>query len=302
MKLVIQLTLAVLFLALAACSKSDRGDVIRSSGDLVTNGPSADGTVHANAKIFFVLKNINKDQTYTLRAAVGQTLLSDGTPTVDGTLSVNIYKSQDDYISSQATFTFAVSAPTPNENIYEAKFTAPSSGDYVAVISGRSLSTPGIQFFYDLRLMSADNTVLTPFETTTISEASSATSGTITPLTINPGYLNVFSGNTITPPGAYPINLTSNSTTTQGYPQLFVYRDASLALGSLLYSSYTTSTDFIVTKFDMTTGISNTLPADAKNSLAGGVTIPGVDFLNSAPFIVVKGIFSALTYSLTVGP
>ena len=146
--------------------------------------------------------------------------------------------------------------------------------------------------------MSADNTVLTPFETTTIP----ASSGTTTSLTINPGYLNVFSGNTITPPGAYPINLTSNSTTTQGYPQLFVYRDASLALGSLLYSSYTTSTDFIVTQFNLFTGTSDTLPADAKNTLAGGVTIPGVNFTNSGPFIVVKGIFSASTYSLTVGP
>jgi hypothetical protein len=296
MKLAMQLTLVVLFLALAACSKSHQEEVIRPSGEIVANGPGADGSVHENTKIFFVLKNINKDQTYTLRASIGQTVLSNGTSTADGTLSIDIYESLNAYLSSATTVTSAVTITLPYQNIqniYEKTFTAgPSSGDYVAVIRGASLSTPGIQFFYDLRLMSA--AVLTSFETSTLPILASA--GTITPLTIDPGYLNIFSGNSIPSSGAYSINLTSNSTTTQGYPQLFVFADATLSLGNILYSSYTTSTDFNVTNFVT----SPTPTIVSSNTLASGVTITGVNFSASGPYIVVKGIISASTYSLTI--
>jgi hypothetical protein len=303
MKLIVQLALAVLLLiAMAACSKSHKGEVIRSSGDIVTNGPGMDGSVHENKKIFFVLKNINNNQQYILRTAIGETVLSDATTTVvDGTLSIAVYNSLDSYIDSAETIASAATV-TSYPNIYEARFIAHSTGDYIVSISGISLSTPGVQFFYDLRLISTDSAVLTAFET---SETTTilATSGTITPLTINPGYLNIFSGSssTITPPGTYPVNLTSSSTTTQGYPQLFIYDDKSLALDKLLYSSYTTSMDFIVTKFDIATRTSSTLPIDPANTLASGMTITGIVFSESGPYIVVKGIISALSYSLNVG-
>ncbi len=290
--------LTLLALGFAACGKSNPG---LSLGALGVNGPGIDGSVPTGTKRVYTLLNINAGQNYTLRTEIA-TLGTDTTP--DGTLTVSIYESEAAFKSDPTTSVTTLAPLDPQTNfpyVYEANFQAPSSGNYVAVISGTSLTNSTTQFFYDLRLMSADPaavpSVLTSFATTSVPASQT--------VAINPGYIQVYNGNTITSSGTYSINLKTTVTATVAYPQLFVYKDSTLKTESLLYSSVTNSINFIVTDFNFTTSPTSTpRPTDPNNNLASGVTITGVPFTSGTttgnPFIVVKGT-SAVTYTLTVG-
>lgn len=306
MKSSLKLALLTVFLLwLAACARSNTGG-IESSGDLLVNGPGTDSGIHAGIKRFYTLKNINQGQHYTLHAEIG--LLPDET-TPDGTLSVVVYSSESAFKNNEQhpepNITVAP-LPEPNQNVYEAYFAADSpSGDYVVVIDGSSSTDPNVQFFYNLRIMSADPPALTKFITPTVPAVDSQQ---LTPL--NPGYLNIYDGGKITSSGTYTIGLVSNATATSGYPQLFVYKDNTLGVDSLLYSCVTDSMNFIFA--DFTTSPTNTRLLDPMlNNIISGVIITGVTFTSelsssttstTGPFIMLKGVISAVTYTLTVGP
>ncbi len=298
MKFIVKLTLlTLLVLGIAACEKKSTS---LSLGAIIANGPGIDGSVPAGTERVYTLLNINANHNYTLRTEI-PTLGTDTTP--DGTLTVSIYESEAAFKSDPTTSVTTLAPLAPQTNfpyVYEANFQAPSSGNYVAVISGTSITNSTTQFFYDLRLMSADPSGIISFATTSVSAFQT--------VAINPGYLQVYNGGQISSSGTYSINLKTTVTSTLAYPQLFVYRDSKLKTESLLYSSVTNSMNFIVTDFNFTTSpTSTTRPPDPNNSLASGVTITGVQFTSGtgtttppgSPFIVVKGT-SAVTYILTV--
>lgn len=289
------LVAVMLFTALFAC-KTRTGEVaLRSSGEITVNGPQFDGSVHEGTKVLYTLKGIHEKQNYTLRTEIA--LKSDGSSTSsDGTLIVNIYSSADAFRNGQSPLKSADALPTPNSNIYEVNFDAESSDDYVVVISpGKPGSVPGIQFFYNLRLMSADPTanppVLSSFTTVTIPASAEQL---VNPL--NPGYLNIYSGGSVTSEGTFTVSLVSNATTTVANPQMFVYLDSTLTISTLMLSSIPTSADFVVTRFNG--GVPDSANAEHKDA----DVISSVTFTNGGPFIVLKGVVSAVTYTLSIGP
>jgi hypothetical protein len=300
MKLILKPSLvAVLILvALFSCAKKHTGGGgLRSLGDLTVNGPQFDGSVHAGTKVLYTLKEINANQNYTLRTEIG--LRSDGSSTSpDGTLTVKIYTSADAFRNNPDDIVASANPAINNPNIYEVNFTAlpNSSVEYVVVISGDPGSVPGIQFFYNLRLMSADR--LKTFASSVISPGSPAYDAQLT-TPLSPGFLNIYNGGTIDPSDIYSITLTSNATTTIANPQIFVYLDSRLTTNSLLASSISTTTDFVVTRF------SDGVPDNAHAEHRNDNVITGVTFTSGAegPFIVLKGsVISAVTYTLSVGP
>jgi len=279
-KLIVKLTvLAVLILGSAACAKSDNNG-ISSSGDIIVNGLGATGSVQGGLKRFYTLKNIISGQNYTIRTEIP--LLSDET-TPDGTLTVDIYTSESAFKNGEPA-ELAVPALSDHKNIYESNFTAASSGDYVIVLSGASLTTVDNQFFYELRLMSAAAAVLRSFATPTVPASKT--------LTISSGYLHIYSGGAITPSGTYSIRLASTITSTIGHPQMFVYADDTLTINKLLYSSISTSEGFNISSFSGGAPVTLLQETDL---------ISSVTFSGTGPFIVLKGI-STGAYTLTVEP
>lgn len=291
----------MLFAALFACAKKHTdGGGLRSLGELNVNGPQFDGSVHEGTKVLYTLKGIHENQNYTLRTEIA--LRPDGSSTKpDGTLTVDIYPTADAFRNDPGSpLKSALALPAPNSNIYEVNFDAPSASEYVVVLSGKSDSVPGIQFFYNLRLMSADPTVLSSFTTATIPASAEQL---VNPL--NPGYLNIYSGGTITPSGSYNITLVSNATATQVNPQIFVYLDSSLTVSSLMLSSIPTATGgFVITTFNAGDVVTTTeLITNVNTNVISNVT-----FTNQAddgngvggPFIVLKGVVSAVTYTLLI--
>ncbi|MGE5173348.1 MAG: hypothetical protein ACM3MD_05915 [Betaproteobacteria bacterium] len=296
MKLFITLILlAVLALGVAACGKNSTS---LSLGAIDVNGPGIDGSIPAGTKRVYTLRSLNADQWYTVRTEIA----TDPTDTskAGGTLTVDIYASEDAFKNNEAPLISSTPVPT-YPYVYEAYFQANPGGDYVAVISGTSFTNSATQFFYGLRLMSADPAavppVLTSFQTPTVSQT----------VAINPGYIHVYNGGQISSSGTYTINLSSTVTSTIAFPQLFVYRNSgfpgnsALKIEDLLYSSVTDSTNFNVTIFSA--GTPSALPLDPNNNINIGVTIAGVPFTSGtttgSPFIVVKGT-SAVTYTLKV--
>jgi hypothetical protein len=263
------------------------------------NGPGITGSVPVGTTRLYTLANIISDPSHTYAYTVRTTIATLGTGTTpDGTLNVSIYTSEDAFKSDP---TNSVAVLTPDANfpyVYEAYFKAPSSGNYVAAISGASQSISDTQFFYDLRVMSASPPYLTPVTTSVTSTTFQAYSGNVGAIT---DYLGVFSGESPTQSGSYPIKLVASSVTvTTAYPQMFVYKDQSLKISSLLKSSVTVSMNFVVTDF-ISSPTGSALAPDPNNALATGVTITGVPFSNSGPFIVVRGT-SPTQYQLFLGP
>jgi len=300
LKLIIKTAaLAVLVLCLASCAKNSGSTA--PLGALFVDGPGLTGSVPVGTTRLYTLLGIGSGLNYTVRTEIATK--GTGTTAPDGTLTVSIYRSQTDYISDPTT-SIAVLVPDTNYPfVYEANFDAPSSGDYIAAISGAADTISDVQFFYDLRLMSADarGNYLVNF-VSSVTSTMAASSPIIS--TLNVGYLNVYSGGSLTLSGSYPIKInpvpTSAATSTIAYPQLFVYGNSSLKIDSLLYSCVTDSMNFIVTDFTSNPTGSVLMP-DPNNNITNGVTITGVPFTSASPFIVVKGT-STMQYFLTVGP
>ncbi len=287
--------LAVAVICFASCGKNNNTSA--SLATLQVDGPGVDGSVPKGTTRLYTLANISAGLNYTVRTSIAT--LGTDTTVPDGTLTVSIYESEDIFKSNPAN-SFAVLTPsTKYPYIYEINFDAPSSGNYVAAVTGASQTISDNQFFYDLRLLSASDLYLVPFAsymTSTLPAASPLIN------TLTAGYLNVYSGGSLTVSGSYPIKIIPNPlsaiTATISYPQLFVYKDSSLKTDSLLFSSVTNSMDFIIT--DLTGSAPVTLPSDPNNNITSGVTITAL-FSSGAPFIVVKGTSTA-QYYLTVGP
>ncbi len=300
MKLTIKTAILAVFLfSLASCGSSSTST---SLGTLGVNGPGITGSVPVGTTRLYTLVNIFAGLNYTIRTEIST--LGTDTTAPNGTLNVSIYTSEDAF-KSNPTNSVAVLAPNANfPYVYEVNFTAQSSGNYIAAISGKSQTISDSQFFYDLRVMSASQPYRLPFLDTSVTSTQYASSHSVP---TNPGYMHVYSGGTLTLSGSYPIQLIASAVTvTTAYPQLFVYNDSSLKISSLLYSSVTTSTDFTITDFTSSpTG--SVLPPDPNNTLERGVTISSVPFTSAtvsssgSPFIVVRGI-SSVAYELRVGP
>jgi hypothetical protein len=305
LKLIIKTaTLAVLVLCLASCGKNS--GTTTTLGIITVNGPGLNGSVPTGTTRLYTLANIVSGQSYSYTVRTEIATLGTDTTTPDGTLTVRIYESVDKYRSDPTKPITVLTQDTNYPFVYEANFSPTSSGNYVAAISGVSQTVSDTQFFYDLRLMSSSQPYLTSFSTSATSTVPVQTPAIAT----NVGSLQVYSGGTLTPSGSYQVKLfasvTSATTTTPAYPQIFVYDDASLKIDRLLYSAVTDSMNFIVTVFNA--GTPSTLPSDPNNNLTNGVTIPGVPFTSASgttvpgsPFIVVKGT-SASQYNLFVFP
>ncbi|HEX9135558.1 MAG TPA: hypothetical protein VF905_01270 [Nitrospirota bacterium] len=310
MKSVLKQTLvgALLFAALFACAKKHTdGGGLRSLGDLNVNGPQIDGSVHASTKVLYTLKEINENQNYTLRTEIG--LRSDGSSTSpDGTLTVKIYTSADAFRNNPDDIVASPAAPAINNpNIYEINFKAlpNSSGDYVVVLTGNSESVPGIQFFYNLRLMSADPTALAGVLTAVTSNETGTTYEIQHANPLNPGFLNIYNGVASLGTSTIAIdlvsgtiNLVSNATTTIANPQIFMYLDSTLTVSSLMLSSIPTTTELVITSFNAGIPVTTTKTSINVNTNV----ISNVTFTGGGPFIVLKGVASAVTYTLTIGP
>lgn len=292
----------MLALCLASCGKNS--GTTTSLGIITVDGPGLNGSVPIGTTRLYTLSNIVAGLNYTVQTEIA----TKGTDTTapDGTLTVSIYESAAAFSSDPTNSITVLTQNTNYPYIYEATINnAPSSGNYVAAISGVSQTIGDTQFFYDLRLMSASPLYFAPFITSATPTVPRSTPSTA----INVGYLQVYSGGSLTLSGTYPVKLvasvTSATTTTAAYPQLFVYGDDSLKIDSLLYSAVTDSMNFNVTVFSA--GTASTLPPDPGNNLTSGVTITGVPFTSASvtatgsPFIVVKGTSNA-QYTLTVGP
>ncbi len=160
-------------------------------------------------------------------------------------------------------------------------------GDYLVAVSGVSTTNKAMQFFYDLRIMSPTD------------ELASWTTSTAPPelgyhTTVLPASdINVYSGASLTTSGTYTITLTSLATTTSGYPHVFVYGDDQLTIGSLLFSSVSTSTGFSISSFDQGALLSST-----SSELS---VISNIAFSTGGPFIVVRGVTN-VEYTLKVDP
>lgn len=309
MKSVLKQTLvgALLFAALFACAKKHTdGGGLRSLGDLTVNRPGFDGSVHEGTKVLYTLKGIHENQNYTLRTEIA--LTSIGSLTADGTLRAFIYTSADAFRNNPDDIVASAVPANNNPNIYEVNFTARpnSSGDYVVVISGDPGSVPGIQFFYNLRLMSADPSadppVLSSFTTATIPAFAEQL---VNPL--NPGYLNIYNGGAVSSSGTFTISLISNATTTIANPQIFVYLDSTLTVSSLMLSSIPTTTQFVITSFNAGVPVTtNETNINVNTNVISNVTFTtqaddGINHIGG-PFIVLKGFVSAVTYTLSISP
>lgn len=264
--------MSILLCAGVAGCGDHTGSGSRVSGDVIVNGPGWNGNVQADgSRRVFALRNVIAGYNYTVRTQIAP----------GGTLAGDIYQNQQDYLNSGPTFTSLVSHPTYT-HIYEKNFTAPSSGDYYIALSGNN--PIGFLYFYDLRLLSSS--VTTSFAT--ITTEPTATFIAENTALITPGYVHVYSGASLSSAGTYTVTVTSNSTTTLGNPQMFVYADSSLTAGSLLYSSYTTSTKYVI----YTAASDTTRESDFHD-------IPGIAFSAAGPYIMIKG-YSSIQYTVTI--
>lgn len=261
----------------AACGKHENNGV-RMSGSLLVNGPAMNGSVQVNSKRLYLLPNIIAGNEYTLRTVIA----------AGGTLAGDVHASEQDYLNSVVTtsLTMVVSDPTYTyTTVYETYFNAPASGNYIIALSGTPSATSATKdslFFYDLQLLSS--TVTTSFATApTTTTAIAENTATITA-----GYSHIYSGATVTPSGVYTVSLRSQSTTTAGNPQMFIFADSMLKTSSLLYSSHATSIDYQITTF-----ATPTTAASLANEIAN------VPFSATGPFILLKGTTS-IQYTITV--
>ena len=298
-----------LLLGPAACSKTGGGGPA-SLGTMTVNGPGIDGVLYKGVNQFYTMSTITAGVKYTLRTVMttSEQLSSDGTTTVylpDGSLNIKVYSSEAAYKSNPLTPEVEIDIGEPNEpSVFEKSFIAQASGDYVAVLSGNSDTLPGKQFFYDLRLMSADASVLTSFSTTTIPAYGVQSS-------FSAGYLNIYDLSTVTSlsTGAtFTISLVTDSTTTGYFPQLYLYNHDSLAIDSLQLSSIPTATEFYsycvnnsAACSSLVTSATDTyLTSQATDTyMVGPVTltssVPGV-----GPYLVIRGMYSSLSYTVTI--
>lgn len=276
--------LTALFLCFAACGRSTNSAAL---GTLIANSPGLDGTLPVGATRLYTLQGIVQGRTYTLQAEIPVVQQPDGSETPDGTLTVVVYASEDAYKDNLPPEPISVVPSTRFPYVYEGYFTAASSGNYVAALSGTSSTNVDTQFFYEFRLMSADPTALTSFASPTVPAYNA-------PITAD--ILTIFNGGNVTTSGNYSLRLTSSSSTTVGYPQIFVYANNSLELDSLLYSSVTDTLNFDITSFLTPTspGITTVLPVD----VISGVTLTS---MSDGPYIVVKGV-NPVTFTLDITP
>ncbi len=276
---------SAVFLCFAACGSSNISGAL---GTITVNGPGLSGTVPPDTTRIYTLAGIVQGRTYTLATEIPGILQPDGSITSDGTLTVLVYSSEDAYTSNSSPEPISVAPSERYPYVYEGYFTAAQSGDYVAALSGTSSTSSYFQFFYNLKLMSADPILLTSFATPTFLAVNA---------TLNTGVSTVFNGGAVTQSGIYSLRLSSNSTSTLGYPQLFVYANNTLETESLLYSSVTDSMHFEITSFLTPTdsGITIPLPVD----VISGVTLTS---MSNGPYIVVTGIGNPVAYTLSIGP
>jgi hypothetical protein len=285
MKLIVRLTvLATLVLYLTSCGSSSNSGAL---GELFVNGPGIDGNIPTGTTRFYILKYINEGQIYTLRAEIPALLLPDGSETANGTLTVAVYSSESAYENNLPPEQVSVIPSTRFPWVYEGFFTAAVSGDYVAVLSGNSLTNKDVQFFYNLRIMSADPVGIQSFVTPTVLASNKS---------IIPGDLAFYNGGDVTSSGTYSLRLTSNASTTAGYPQLFIYSNNMLKADDLLYSSVTNSMNFNITSFPSPTGQGVTISSPV--DVISGVTLTSA---SDGPYIMIKGV-SEVTFSLSIEP
>ncbi len=246
-------------------------------GVLIVNGPAANGGVELGGVRIYTLAGIIAGDRYLVRTSVAP----------GGILQASVYTSLSAYKTGVPPLATATAVAQDN---YEIPFTATETGDYVVVLSGIPSSTAfNTLSFFNLRVMSAS--VLSTFETPTVTASPATATGTVFP-----DSFVVYSGATITPPGTYSILLTS-STLTISYPQMFIYADDSLSLGSLLYSVIASSTSFTVYSGFQSGGTPTTIPLFSTPSSSSTVT--SVTFTGGGPFILLRGVSQA-TFTLEV--
>lgn len=280
---------------MACTTKHEAGPV--SLAYLNVNGPGIDGVVSAKTSQFYTLYGITEGQQYTLRTMISTTTLDGGATYVpDGTLTITVYRSESAYKNNEAyEFIIDTGFMTSSASaVYEYSFPAYSSGDYVAVITGASLSVPDIQLFYDFRLMSGEDSYLSSFSTTTLPVYTTGS--------IDSGYLQIFNANTLELPASYSINITSDQSSTSENPQVFLYADKTLTLDKLLVSSIPTTTYYLIYQFRNGVQVSSSpsVSADSNTILSSLLTDPSSTAPVPIPYIVIKGVASSASYTLTV--
>jgi hypothetical protein len=254
-------------------------------GTLTVDGVAINGSSDVGSVRIYTLSNITAGNKYMVRTTI----------LAGGVLRVAIYSSFFAYKAGVAPI--AVADDVIPNYFYEASFVAPESGDYVAVLSGvPSPASPSLTsiYFYELRIMSGTANLST-FQSPTVIPLVTAATGTGL---IRSGNLKVYSGADITPSGTYDVVLTS-STVTLSHPQMFIYRDDSLSLASLMYSVISSTDWFTVSTFPSTP---TTTPTSSY--LSSTATVSAVTFTSGpggGPFILLKGVSQA-TYTLSVGP
>ncbi len=261
----------ILCSVVVACG-SNQAKGFRVTGTLTVNGPGVNYGVLPGGTRVFALPGIVAGNHYRLRTQIAP----------GGTLAGIVYETQQAYLDSAPTITALASHPTYTY-LYEADFTAPSTGSYLIALSGTPVSNVESLFFYDLRLLSSS-------ETTTFAAAPTAPAVAANTASIAAGYVHIYSGSTISSAGSYTVSLTTAATTSISNPQLFVYADASLATDSLLYSSYATTE-----AYKIYSAASDTTYDSQTNE------IPDIAFSATGPFILIKGNAS-VEYTLTVSP
>jgi len=287
----------LIFLILSVIVTCGRQKTSLSLGTLTVNGPGINGSIPVGTKRIYTLKGIETGNHYT----VSSWIRSFTTPTApDGSLRIDIYTSEDAFKNNPAVFAATSVSSSQDPTFSEATFTAVSSGDYVAAMSGTPPhDVPDEQFFYKLRVTSAE--IKTAFTPTITTNTASNTA------TISSGYRHVYHGGDVLTTGTYTINLRSNVTTTAVFPVLYVYSNLNLKRDDLLYScnSDTLGQYLYVIKLPSLTAT----PDPLQNNIVSGVTIPNVPFTSSTdtsgtpgPYIVVNGIASSTTYSLSISP
>ncbi len=258
-------------------------------GTLAINGTGWTGNVEAGSVRIFNLWNIKAGNQYLVRVSIAP----------GGTLHAAVYTSFAAYEAAPHKPVVTASATVPT--YYEASFLAPSSGEYVVVLSGTPAQTSTnttVLNFYDLRLMSATDAELKTFTTT-------SSGFTVTGLARTDEFTAV-SGTTLpASSGSYTVLLTS-STFTISHPQMFIYSATTLSLSSLLYSAIATTDpaaherQFLISTFSTT--MTSTVPLSSFFSTTCSVSnVPFVPGPGGSPFIMVQGV-SRATFTLSVSP
>ena len=293
------ISILVIVLVLSGFSACSHGSNSKSLGTLIVNSGGISGSVPAGTSRVYTLSNLTADLQYTLRTSLTDTLLSFAVYTSEA-----VYESHGTPVTAPTptsyTFVSSIDASYPTSTFFEVYFKAPESGNYVVVLSAPTTTTNLDQFFYDLRLMSSDVTQTLSTPTTT----NTAVGGVLH--IYNGGLLQSTKVNT-----AQNVDISfhvdSAATTTSSCPQVFIYRDSSLLMKSLLYSLVTDTTGTFG-KFGFSPNGSNAVTfMQIKNSilisdLTSSVTITSMPFTSgtsTGPFIMIKGT-ATLNYYLTL--